>query len=211
MPRELFYVYLDRAFISYSTGYDGGTTSRFKLILGHLQIDNQLPLTLMPVLLAPEQMSDIHHPVFKTTITMRNVNSDGIQVYPYVYIRVTDKSWRLNVHEPITWALVDFYNNLQLDHIPQSSSVTQVDPEICVDLIDVSEVRLRVSLETAAAQRPQGVLGVWIPILSAIGNAFKFQVHLRRVMRKDRFMRRSSILPAIGNRIWRDLIHNPLH
>ncbi|KAE8677392.1 hypothetical protein F3Y22_tig00111513pilonHSYRG00017 [Hibiscus syriacus] len=179
MPRELFYVYLDRAFISYSTGYDGGTTSRFKLILGHLQIDNQLPLTLMPVLLAPEQMSDIHHPVFKTTITMRNVNSDGIQVYPYVYIRVTDKSWRLNVHEPITWALVDFYNNLQLDHIPQSSSVTQVDPEICVDLIDVSEVRLRVSLETAAAQRPQGVLGVWIPILSAIGNAFKFQVRVR--------------------------------
>ncbi|KAK8614167.1 hypothetical protein V6N13_122539 [Hibiscus sabdariffa] len=211
MPRELFYVYLDRAFISYSTGYDGGTTSRFKLILGHLQIDNQLPLTLMPVLLAPEQMSDIHHPVLKTTITMRNVNSDGIQVYPYVYIRVTDKSWRLNVHEPIIWALVDFFNNLQLDRIPQSSSVTQVDPEIRVDLIDVSEVRLKVSLETAPAQRPQGVLGVWSPILSAIGNAFKFQVHLRRVTRKDRFMRRSSILPAIGNRIWRDLIHNPLH
>ncbi|TYI15495.1 hypothetical protein ES332_A08G190100v1 [Gossypium tomentosum] len=211
MTRELLYLYLDRLFISYSTGYDGGTTSRFKLILGYLQIDNQLPLTLMPVLLAPEQMSDIHHPVFKMTITMRNVNSDGVQVYPYVYIRVTDKHWRLNVHEPIIWALVDFYNNLQLDHIPQSSSVTQVDPEIRVDLIDVSEVRLKVSLETAPAQRPQGVLGVWSPILSAIGNAFKIQVHLRRVMRKDRFMRRSSILPAIENRIWRDLIHNPLH
>lgn len=56
--------------------------------MGYLQIDNQLPLTLMPVLLAPEQMSDIHHPVFKMTITMQNVNSDGIQVYPYVYIRV---------------------------------------------------------------------------------------------------------------------------
>ncbi|XVE65214.1 hypothetical protein DITRI_Ditri07aG0162900 [Diplodiscus trichospermus] len=211
VPKELFYLYLDRVFISYSTGYDGGTTSRFKLILGHLQIDNQLPLTLMPVLLAPEQMSDIHHPVFKMTITMRNVSTDGIQVYPYVYIRVTDKCWRLNIHEPIIWAIVDFYNNLQLDHVPQSSSVTQADPEIRVDLIDVSEVRLKVSLETAPAQRPHGVLGVWSPILSAVGNAFKIQVHLRRVMRKDRFMRRSSIVPAIGNRIWRDLIHNPLH
>lgn len=30
-------------------------------------------------------------------------------------------------------------------------------------------------------------------------------------MHKDRFMRRSSISSAIGNRIWRDLIHNPLH
>lgn len=28
MPRELFYLYLDRFFISYSTGYDVGTTSR---------------------------------------------------------------------------------------------------------------------------------------------------------------------------------------
>ena len=27
-PKELFYLYLDRVFISYSTGYDGGTTSR---------------------------------------------------------------------------------------------------------------------------------------------------------------------------------------
>jgi vacuolar protein sorting-associated protein 13A/C len=38
-----------------------------------------------------------------------------------------------------------------------------------------------------------------------------FQVHLRRVMHRDRFMRKSSIVHAIGNRIWRDLIHNPLH
>ncbi|XP_052881690.1 uncharacterized protein LOC108482794 [Gossypium arboreum] len=211
MPKELFYLYLDRVFVSYSTGYDGGTTSRFKLILGYLQMDNQLPLTLMPVLLAPEKMSDIRHPVFKMTITMQNATTDGIQVYPYVYIRVTDKCWRLNIHEPIIWALVDFYNNLHLEQIPQSSNVTQVDPEIRVDLIDISEVRLKVSLETAPAQRPHGVLGVWSPILSAVGNAFRIQVHLRRVMRKDRFMRRSSIARAVVNRIWQDLIHNPLH
>lgn len=61
---------------------------RFKLIFGYLQLDNQLPLTLMPVLLAPEQTSDVQHPVFKMTITMQNENKDGVQVYPYVYIRV---------------------------------------------------------------------------------------------------------------------------
>ncbi|KAK1261313.1 hypothetical protein QJS04_geneDACA008707 [Acorus gramineus] len=104
-------------------GHDGGNTSRFKLILGHLQLDNQLPLTLMPVLLAPEQTSDLHHPVFKTTITMSNANTDGTQVFPYVYIRL----------------------------------------------------------------------------------------HLRKVMHRNRFMRKSAIIPAITNRIWRDLIHNPLH
>ncbi|XP_068305501.1 uncharacterized protein [Pyrus communis] len=210
-PKEVSYFYFERVFVSYWTGYDGGTTTRFKLILGHLQLDNQLPLTVMPVLLAPEMNSDMHYPVFKTTITMRNDNSDGVQVYPYVCIRVTDKSWRLNIHEPIVWALVDFYNNLQLDRLPKSPSVTVVDPEIRIDQIDVAEVRLKVSLETAPAQRPHGVLGVWSPILSAVGSAFKIQVHLRRVMHKDRFMRKSSIVSAIGHRIWRDLIHNPLH
>lgn len=70
---------------SYVVLFDNG---RFKLILGHLQLDNQLPLTLMPVLLAPEEASDMNHPVFKMTITISNENSDGIQVYPYVYIRV---------------------------------------------------------------------------------------------------------------------------
>lgn len=210
-PRELSYLYLERVFISYSTGYDGGTTSRFKLILGYLQLDNQLPLTLMPVLLAPEQASDVNHPVFKMTVTVSNRSLDGIQVYPYIYIRVTDKCWRVNIHEPIIWAFVEFYENLQLGRVHQNSGVTQVDPEIRVDLIDISEVRLKVSLETAPAERPQGVLGVWSPILSAVGNAFKIQIHLRKVIRRDRFMRKSSVITAIGNRLWRDLIHNPLH
>ncbi|XP_052211647.1 uncharacterized protein LOC127814276 isoform X2 [Diospyros lotus] len=210
-PKELLYLYLERVFISYSTGYDNGTTSRFKLILGQVQLDNQLPLTLMPVLLAPEQTIDMLHPVFKMTITLRNENPNGIQVYPYVYIRVTERCWRLNIHEPIIWAFVDFYSNLHLDRVPQSSSVKQVDPEIRINLIDVSEVRLKVSLETAPAQRPHRILGVWSPVLSAVGNAFKIQVHLRSVMHRDRFMRKSSVIPAIGNSIWRDLIHNPLH
>ncbi|PIA31101.1 hypothetical protein AQUCO_05300138v1 [Aquilegia coerulea] len=210
-PRELSYLYLERVFISYSTGYDGGTTSRFKLILGYLQLDNQIPLTLLPVLLAPDQTTDIQHPVLKMTITMSNESTDGTQVYPYVYIRVTDKSWRLSIHEPIIWAVMDFYNNLQMDRIPKNQTITQVDPEIRVDLIDVSEVRLKISLETEPTQRPHGVLGVWSPILSAVGNALKLQVHLRKVLHKNRFMRRSSVMPAIMNRIWRDLIHNPLH
>ncbi|CAN1333900.1 Intermembrane lipid transfer protein VPS13 [Linum perenne] len=210
-PKELTYLYFERVFISYSTGCDGGATSRFKLILGYLQFDNQLPLTLMPVLMAPDQSSNLNHPVFKMTVMVCNENTDGILVYPYIYVRVTDKVWRLNIHEPIVWALMDFYNSLQLQSLPQSSGAAQVDPEIRLQLIDVSEVRLKVSLETAPSQRPHGVLGVWSPVLSAVGNAFKIQVHLRRVMHRDRFMRKSAIGPAISKRIFRDLIHNPLH
>ncbi|XP_042394059.1 uncharacterized protein LOC121984930 isoform X2 [Zingiber officinale] len=210
-PRELLYFYLERVFISYSTGFDAGTTSRFKLIFGYLQLDNQLPLTVMPVLLAPEDMPDRKHPVFKTTIMKRNETSDGTQIYPYIYVRVTEKPWRTNIHEPIIWALMDFYNNIHMDSLPGSSGTVQVDPEIQFELIDVSEIRLKISLETAPAQRPPGALGVWGPILSAVGNAFKIQVHLRKVIHRSRYMRQSSIIPAIVGRIKRDLIHNPLH
>lgn len=49
-------------------------------------------------------------------------------------------------------------------------------PFFFFSLIDVSELRLKLSLETAPVQRPKGVLGVWSPILSAVGNAFKIQV-----------------------------------
>ncbi|XP_073352999.1 uncharacterized protein [Aegilops tauschii subsp. strangulata] len=210
-PRELLYLNLQKVFISYMTGYDSGTTSRFKLIIGQLQLDNQLPLSIMPVVLATESMPDSNHPVFKANIAVSNVTSNGIQVYPHVYIRVTDQTWRLNIHEPIVWALVDFYNNLRFTGTSSSSTVTEVDPEIRIELVDISEIRLKISLETAPTQRPRGVLGIWSPVLSAVGNALKIQVHLRKVMHKSRFMRKSAIVPAIVNRIKRDLIHNPLH
>jgi len=209
--RELLYLHLQKVFISYMTGYDSGTTSRFKLILGQLQLDNQLPLSTMPVVLATESKPDSNRPVFKANIAVSNVTSNGIQVYPHVYIRVIDETWRLNIHEPIIWALVDFYNNLRFVSASGSTTVTEVDPEIRIELVDISEIRLKISLETAPTQRPRGVLGVWSPVLSAVGNAFKIQVHLRKVMHRSRFMRKSSIFPAIMNRIKRDLIHNPLH
>uniref|UniRef100_A0A452YV74 Uncharacterized protein n=2 Tax=Triticinae TaxID=1648030 RepID=A0A452YV74_AEGTS len=106
---------------------------RFKLIIGQLQLDNQLPLSIMPVVLATESMPDSNHPVFKANIAVSNVTSNGIQVYPHVYIRVTDQTWRLNIHEPIVWALVDFYNNLRFTGTSSSSTVTEVDPEIRIE------------------------------------------------------------------------------
>jgi len=64
------------------------TFCRFKLILGQLQLDNQLPLSTMPVVLATESKPDSNRPVFKANIAVSNVTSNGIQVYPHVYIRV---------------------------------------------------------------------------------------------------------------------------
>lgn len=95
--------------ISYQAPFD-----RFKLIIGQLQLDNQLPLTVMPVMLATEDMPDINHPVFKATITMCNNNADGTQVYPYIYVRVSLyinflKSWYWCYTSLIQSPLYKFY------------------------------------------------------------------------------------------------------
>ena len=58
------------------------------MIIGQLQLDNQLPLSIMPVAFAIDSMPDSNHPVFKANIAVSNVASNGIQVYPHVYIRV---------------------------------------------------------------------------------------------------------------------------
>jgi vacuolar protein sorting-associated protein 13A/C len=42
----------------------------------------------MPVILATESRPDLNRPVFKANIAVSNVTSNGIQVYPHVYIRV---------------------------------------------------------------------------------------------------------------------------
>lgn len=47
--------------------------------------------------------------------------------------QVTEEWWRLNIHEPIIWAAMDFYNKLQLDRLPDNPNVTQVDPEIRIE------------------------------------------------------------------------------
>lgn len=43
-PRELAYLYMEKFFISYSTGYDGGTTSRFSItfLFGFVNFNNYL-------------------------------------------------------------------------------------------------------------------------------------------------------------------------
>ncbi|KAG0474784.1 hypothetical protein HPP92_014470 [Vanilla planifolia] len=74
-PRELLYLYLEKVFASFSTGYDAGKTSRFKLIVGKLQLDNQL-FDNYASSISTEDMPDLNHPVLCLTVTLSNDNID---------------------------------------------------------------------------------------------------------------------------------------
>ncbi|CAM6084054.1 unnamed protein product [Calypogeia fissa] len=207
-PREILYLSLDNVITSYQIGF-GERTSRFKVRIGYLQLDNQLPLSWMPVLLAPERRDEAKEFLMKMSLVMYDDNAETRQVYDYVGLQV-ESGFRINVHEPIIWAVVDMFNNVHLDRLSDDTSVVQVDPEIRINLIDLSEVRLKLTLETAAGARPRGMLGIWSPLVTTLGNTNKMPIRLGSVLHHKRYMRKSAVTGAIINRIRRDLIHQPL-
>ena len=56
-------------------------------MVGYLQADNQLPLTPMPVLLAPEP-HDGEDYVIKAIASMKAETNEAVQVYPYLGLKV---------------------------------------------------------------------------------------------------------------------------
>lgn len=208
-PRELLYLYMEKLSFFYALGYVG-KIRRIELLLDYLQLDNQLPLTVLPVLLVREERRSPQNPVLKFTIVISDEKSESTVVFPYIGVQVTRSPWRVNIHEPIIWAIMDFYNDLHLDKLSGGSDIAQVDPELRIDVIDISDVRLKLTLETAPSQRPKGVLGLWSPIVNTLGNIWKMHIHLRSVVQTNRYMRKSALVPVILDRLRRDLIHNPL-
>jgi vacuolar protein sorting-associated protein 13A/C len=140
-----------------------------------MQIDNQLPLTSMPVLLAPE-CKEKEESVLEIVLQMKSDSSEVKEVYPCIVLKTTESAWRLNIHEEMIWVAVEMYSYLRLDRLSSDSDVVQVDPEIQVELLHMSEVRFKLTIETCPEQRPPGKLGIWGPIVSTVGNISKMPV-----------------------------------
>ncbi|KAG0557949.1 hypothetical protein KC19_11G167800 [Ceratodon purpureus] len=208
-PRELVFLVMEKVDVVYATGL-GENVSRFTVMVGYMQADNQLPLTPMPVLLAPEELHEGEDYVIKAIASMKTEINEAVQVYPYLGLKLTGSAWRINVHEALIWAFLEMYNNLHLDRLASDSEVVQVDPEIRIETLDVSEARFKVSVETSPDQRPQGKLGIWGPAVTTLGNISKMPINFRPVFRENRRMRKSQVQTQILNRVKRDLIHQPL-
>lgn len=74
------------------------TCFRFTVTVGYMQIDNQLPLTSMPILLAPDLHNDTDDFVIKAVSSMKSGTAEAIQVYPYMGLKVFCKIQCHNVH-----------------------------------------------------------------------------------------------------------------
>uniref|UniRef100_A0ACD5YZI2 Uncharacterized protein n=1 Tax=Avena sativa TaxID=4498 RepID=A0ACD5YZI2_AVESA len=211
MPEEVFYLSVQQLLLAYSSGMGSGI-NRFKMRMHWIQVDNQLPFVSMPVLFCPQKTDNQFDHVLKFSMTMQTNNALDFCVYPYIGVQVPENCvFFVNIHEPIIWRLHEMVQHLKIDRISSSQpSAVSVDPIMKIGLLNISEVRFRVSMAMAPTQRPRGVLGFWSSLMTALGNMEHMPVRIAQRYREELCMRQSALMSSAISNIQKDLLSQPL-
>lgn len=211
-PEEILYMSIQNLVLAYSTGLGSGI-SRFKLRMCGLQVDNQLPLTPMPVLFRPQRaVSDTDY-ILKCSITMQSNGSLDLCIYPYIGLHGPESSaaFLINIHEPIIWRLHEMIQQVKLSRLYESqTTAASVDAIIQIGVLNISEVRFKVSMAMSPSQRPRGVLGFWASLMTALGNTENMPVRINQKFNENVCMRQSSMISLAISNIRKDLLGQPL-
>ncbi|XP_020230234.1 uncharacterized protein LOC109811015 [Cajanus cajan] len=211
-PEEILYLSVQNLVLAYSTGLGSGI-SRFKVRMCGLQVDNQLPLTPMPVLFRPQRAVSETDYILKCSITMQSNGSLDLCVYPYIGFHGPESSaaFLINIHEPIIWRLHEMIQQVKLSRLYDSqTTAASVDPIIQIGVLNISEVRFRVSMAMSPSQRPRGVLGFWASLMTALGNTENMPVRINQRFNENVCMRQSSMISMAISNIRKDLLGQPL-
>ncbi|XP_038986983.1 uncharacterized protein LOC103722332 isoform X2 [Phoenix dactylifera] len=211
MPEEILYLSVQNLLLSYSSGLGSGI-SRFKLRMHGIQVDNQLPFSPMPVLFRPQRMGDQLDYILKFSMTMQTNNSLDFCVYPYVGLQVpANSAFLVNIHEPIIWRLHEMFQQAKFSTVFSSSTTAvSVDPIVKIGLLNISEIRFKVSMAMSPIQRPRGVLGFWSSLMTALGNMEHMPVRIAQRFRDEVCMRQSALVSTAVSSIQKDLLSRPL-
>ncbi|KEH32375.1 calcium-dependent lipid-binding-like protein [Medicago truncatula] len=211
-PEEILYLSIQNLVLAYSTGLGSGI-SRFKLRMCGLQVDNQLPLTPTPVLFRPQRVVSETDYILKFSITMQSDGSLDLCVYPYIGLHGPESSaaFLINIHEPIIWRLHEMIQQVKLGRLSESqTTAASVDPIIEIGVLNISEVRFKVSMAMSPSQRPRGVLGFWASLMTALGNTENMPVRINQRFNENVCMRQSSMISMAISNIRKDLLGQPL-
>lgn len=211
-PEEILYLCISNLSLSYSTGLGSGI-SRFKMRMLGIQLDNQLPLTPMPVLFRPQRVNDQLDYILKVSVTMQSNGSLDLRVFPYVGILGPENlAFLVNIHEPIIWRLHEMIQQVNPSRVFGSAQTTavSVDPIIQIGLLNISEIRFKLSLAMSPNQRPRGVLGFWLSLMTALGNTEHMAVRTNQRFHEDVCMRQSTLISTALSNIQKDLLSRPL-
>ncbi|XP_074301933.1 uncharacterized protein LOC141633346 isoform X1 [Silene latifolia] len=210
-PEEMLYLSVQNLLVSHSSGLGSGT-SRFKLKMRGIQVDNQLPLTPMPVLFRPQRLREEIDNILKFSVTSQSNGSLDLCVYPYIGLHGPENSaFLINIHEPIIWRLHEMIQQVNLNrlHTTETNAVS-IDPIIQIGVLDISEVRLKVSMVMSPTQRPKGVLGFWASLMTALGNMENMPVKIHQRFVENVCMRQTAIINNATSNVQKDLLSQPL-
>ncbi|KDP27978.1 hypothetical protein JCGZ_19058 [Jatropha curcas] len=210
-PEEILYLSVQNVLLAYSTGLGSGF-SRFKLRMHGIQVDNQLPLTPMPVLLRPQKVGDEADYILKFSMTLQSNGSLDLCVYPYIGFSGPDTSaFLINIHEPIIWRLHEMIQQVNLNRLYDTqTTAVSVDPIIQIGVLNISEVRFKVSMAMSPGQRPRGVLGFWSSLMTALGNTENMPVRINQRFHENICMRQSAMISIAISNIKKDVLGQPL-
>uniref|UniRef100_A0A2P2MA98 Peroxin/Ferlin domain-containing protein n=1 Tax=Rhizophora mucronata TaxID=61149 RepID=A0A2P2MA98_RHIMU len=210
-PEEILYFSVQSLLLAYSTGLGAGI-SRFKLRMHGLQIDNQLPLTPMPVLFRPQRVGEEMDYILKFSMTLQSNGLLDLCVYPYIGFSGPENfAFLINIHEPIIWRLHEMVRQVNFNRVYDTqSTAVSVDPIIQIGVLNMSEVRFKLSMAMSPSQRPRGVLGFWSSLMTALGNTENMPVRLNQRFCENVCMRQSTMISNAVSNIKKDLLGQPL-
>ncbi|KAL8152479.1 LOW QUALITY PROTEIN: hypothetical protein V2J09_010239 [Rumex salicifolius] len=210
-PEEILYLSVQNLLISHSTGLGSGI-SRFKLRMLGIQVDNQLPLSPMPVLFRPQKVKEDIDSILKIAVTSKSDGSLDLCAYPYIGLQVPENSsFLINIHEPIIWRLHEMIQQVNISRLYDTkTNAVSIDPIIEIGVLNISEVRLKVSMTMSPTQRPKGVLGFWSSLMTALGNMENMTVRIHQRFVERVSMRQSVIISNATSNIQKDLLSQPL-
>ncbi|XP_043726204.1 uncharacterized protein LOC122672780 isoform X2 [Telopea speciosissima] len=210
-PEEILYLSVQNLHLSHSTGLGSGI-SRFKLKMHAIQVDNQLPLTPMPVILRPQKVGEQIDYILKLSLTAQSNGSLDLHIYPYIGFHGPENvAFLINIHEPIIWRLHEMIQQVNLSRFYDSqTTAVSVDPIIKIGVLHISEIRSKVSMAMSPTQRPKGVLGFWLSLMTALGNTENMPVRINQRFHDDVSMRQSALISTAISNIQKDLLSQPL-
>ncbi|KAI4370200.1 hypothetical protein MLD38_018571 [Melastoma candidum] len=211
MPEEILYLSVQSLLLGYSTGL-GSAISRCKLRMRGLQVDNQLPLTPMPVLFRPQRAGEESDHVLKLSMTMQSNGSLDLHTYPYIEVQGPENSaFIINIHEPIIWRLHEMIQQVSLSRLYDTqTTLVSVDPVIQIGVLNLSEFRFKLSMTMSPSLRPRGVLGFWSSLMTALGNTENMPVKINQRVCENLCMRQSAMTSNAILNIRKDLLSQPL-
>ncbi|KAK9136608.1 hypothetical protein Sjap_007202 [Stephania japonica] len=187
-PEEILYLSVQNLFLSRSTGLGSGISR-------------------------PQKVGEQADYIIKFSLTIQSNGSLDLLIYPYIgfYVDPENSAFLVNIHEPIIWRLHEMIQKVNLSRLRDTeTTAVSVDPIIQIGVLNISEIRFKVSMAMSPTQRPRGVLGFWSSLMTSLGNTENMTVKLNQRIHEGICMRHSALVSTGITNIRKDLLSQPL-